>query len=102
PPSPPAIHPLSLHDALPILTDQNSTAVARICQRLDGIPLALELAAVRVRALGVEQIASRLDDRFDLLSGPSRGSIPRHVTLKSRSEEHTSELQSRFDLVCRL
>ena len=46
------------------VTDQNAAAVAQICWRLDGIPLALELAAARVRVLTVEQIAARLDQRF--------------------------------------
>ena len=53
------------------LTDQNAAAVAEICRRLDGIPLAIELAAARVRAFSVEQIAARLDDRFRLLTGGS-------------------------------
>ena len=51
------------------LTAQNARAVAQICARLDGIPLAIELAAARVGSLGVEGIAARLDDRFRLLTG---------------------------------
>jgi predicted ATPase/class 3 adenylate cyclase len=65
------------------LTPQNAAAVAQICQRLDGIPLAIELAAARVRALPVEQIAARLDDRFRLLTGGSRTALPRQQTLRA-------------------
>ena len=63
------------------LNEQNAPAVARICQRLDGIPLAIELAAVRVRVLSATQIAARLDDRFLLLTGGSRVALPRQRTL---------------------
>jgi predicted ATPase len=52
-----------------------------VCRRLDGIPLAIELAAARVRALPVEEIAARLDQRFRLLTGGSRVALPRHQTL---------------------
>jgi tetratricopeptide (TPR) repeat protein len=65
------------------ITDQNAGAVADICQRLDGIPLAIELAAARVRALSVETIAARLDDRFRLLTGGSRTALPRQQTLRA-------------------
>jgi non-specific serine/threonine protein kinase len=65
------------------LTADNAPAVAQICRRLDGIPLALELAAARVNALSPEQIAARLDDRFRLLTGGSRGSQPRQQTLRA-------------------
>ncbi len=65
------------------LTDQNAPAVAQICQRLDGIPLAMELAAARVRTLSPEQIAQRLDDRFNLLTGGSRAALPRQQTLRA-------------------
>ena len=65
------------------LTRQNAPAVARICQRLDGIPLALELAAARVKVLSAEQIAARLDDRFHLLTGGSRTALPRQQTLRA-------------------
>lgn len=65
------------------LTDTNARAVAQLCRRLDGIPLAIELAAARVRALPVEQIAARLDDRFRLLTGGSRTSVARHQTLRA-------------------
>jgi predicted ATPase/class 3 adenylate cyclase len=65
------------------VTDQNATAVAEICHRLDGIPLALELAAARVRTLPVEAIAARLSDRFRLLTGGYRTSLPRQQTLRA-------------------
>jgi predicted ATPase/class 3 adenylate cyclase len=64
------------------ITDRNGPAIAQICRRLDGVPLAIELAAARVRALPVEQIATRLDDRFRLLTGSSRITVPRHQTLR--------------------
>ncbi len=65
------------------VTDQNVRAVAKICHRLDGIPLAIELAAVRVKGLAVEQLAARLDDRFRLLTGGSRTALPRQQTLRA-------------------
>jgi predicted ATPase/DNA-binding NarL/FixJ family response regulator len=65
------------------LTAANAAPVVRVCRRLDGIPLALELAAVRVRALTVEQIADHLDDRFRLLIGGSRVALPRQQTLRA-------------------
>jgi predicted ATPase/class 3 adenylate cyclase len=65
------------------LSDQNAAAVVQLCRRLDGMPLALELAAARVRALPVEQIAARLDDRFRLLTGGSRMAVTRHQTLRA-------------------
>ncbi|WP_214415499.1 ATP-binding protein [Sphaerisporangium fuscum] len=65
------------------LTPENVPAVARICRRLDGIPLALELAAMRVRALSAEQILQRLDDRFRLLTLGKRVCPPRQQTLSA-------------------
>ena len=65
------------------LTAGNAAAVAAICRRLDGIPLALELAAARVKLLSADQIASRLDDRFRLLVGGSRTALPRQQTLRA-------------------
>ncbi|OPG09946.1 hypothetical protein B1R27_04560 [Streptomyces sp. GKU 895] len=65
------------------LTEANRGQVARLCHRLDGIPLAIELAAVRLRALSLEQLLARLDHRFRLLSGGSRGVLPRHQTLRT-------------------
>jgi predicted ATPase len=66
-----------------MLTNENARAVAQICFRLDGIPLAIELAAARVEALKVEQIAERLIDRFRLLTGGSRTALPRQQTLRA-------------------
>lgn len=63
------------------VTEQNAPLIAQICRRLDGIPLALELAAARTKALSVEQIAARLDDLFRLLTGGSRAALPRQQTL---------------------
>jgi predicted ATPase/DNA-binding winged helix-turn-helix (wHTH) protein len=60
--------------------------VATICRRLDGIPLAIELAASRTGALGIEQIAERLDDRFRLLAGGRRTALPRHQTMHATLE----------------
>jgi predicted ATPase/class 3 adenylate cyclase len=65
------------------VTDQNASALASICHRLDGIPLAIELAAARVRSLSVEQIGGKLDQRFRLLTGGSRTALPRQQTLRS-------------------
>jgi tetratricopeptide (TPR) repeat protein len=58
-------------------------AVVEVCRRLDGLPLALELAAARLRSLPVEQLAARLGDRFRLLTGGSRTALPRHRTLRA-------------------
>lgn len=65
------------------LTAQNAPAIAQICRRLDGIPLAIELAASRVKVLSVDQIAARLDNRFQLLTGGSRTALPRQQTLRA-------------------
>ncbi len=65
------------------LTEDNAQVIAQICQRLDGIPLAIELAAARTRLLSVGQIATRLDDAFRLLTGGSRTALPRHQTLRA-------------------
>jgi non-specific serine/threonine protein kinase len=64
------------------VTGANAAAVAEVCRRLDGIPLALELAAARVKILSPEQIAARLDDRFRLLTAGSRTALPRQRTLR--------------------
>uniref|UniRef100_A0AAU2JJK7 Winged helix-turn-helix domain-containing protein n=1 Tax=Streptomyces sp. NBC_00049 TaxID=2903617 RepID=A0AAU2JJK7_9ACTN len=66
-----------------VLTDENRKTVEAICRRLDGIPLALELAATRVRALGVVRLLDRLDDRFRLLSSGQRGAPARQQTLRA-------------------
>ncbi len=65
------------------LTTGNAMAVAQVCYRLDGIPLAIELAAARVRVLSVEQISSRLDDSFRLLTGGSRSALAHQRTLRT-------------------
>ena len=63
------------------LTERNAAAVARVCYRLDGIPLAIELAAARTKVLTVEEISARLDDCFELLVAGGRTAMPRHKTL---------------------
>jgi predicted ATPase len=65
------------------LTMENASSVAQICSRLDGIPLAIELAAARVNMFSPAQIAERLDDRFHLLTGGSRTALPRQQTLRA-------------------
>ncbi|HLH30613.1 MAG TPA: tetratricopeptide repeat protein, partial [Terriglobia bacterium] len=65
------------------LTPKNAPAVVKVCQRLDGIPLAIELAAARVKTISPEEIALRLGDRFRLLTGGSRTALPRHQTLRA-------------------
>jgi predicted ATPase/DNA-binding CsgD family transcriptional regulator len=68
------------------LTSSNQAAVTDVCRRLDGLPLAIELAAVRTRALSVEQILARLSDRFSLLVGGGKAALPRHQTLRTTIE----------------
>ena len=65
------------------VTAANAEAVQRICRALDGMPLAIELAAARMRSMTAEQVAARLDDRFRLLTGGSRTALPRHQTLRA-------------------
>ncbi|GAA5047639.1 putative ATPase/DNA-binding SARP family transcriptional activator [Thermocatellispora tengchongensis] len=65
------------------LTAENAATVVEVCRRLDGLPLAIELAAARLRSLTLEQVAARLDDRFRLLTGGSRAALPRHQTLRA-------------------
>jgi predicted ATPase/DNA-binding NarL/FixJ family response regulator len=65
------------------LTALNQAVVVQVCRRLDGLPLAIELAAVRTRAMTVEQVAGRLNDRFALLTGGGREALPRHQTLQA-------------------
>ncbi len=83
------------------INDDNAAAVAAICQRLDGIPLAIELAAARARMMSVERIAGALADRFHLLSGKS--AIPRQATLRA-SLDWSYQLLSEAEraLLCRL
>ena len=65
------------------LTDENAPIVAEICRKLDGIPLAIELAAARVESFGVRGLATHLDDRFRLLTSGRRSGPPRHRTLRA-------------------
>lgn len=84
--------PMDEADAVALLTERAAEAagplgepgpVRELCRRLDGIPLALELAAGRLPLLSVEQVLQRLDDRFRLLGGGRRGALPRHQTLRT-------------------
>jgi predicted ATPase/DNA-binding CsgD family transcriptional regulator len=68
------------------VTAANRDAVIHLCRRLDGVPLAIELAAVRLRAIPVEHLISRLEDRFRLLTGGRRASLPHHQTLRAATE----------------
>jgi predicted ATPase/class 3 adenylate cyclase len=92
----PVIEQLSQYEAVRLFIDraalvsprfdvdkQNAPFIAQICYRLDGIPLAIELAAARVKFMSVEQISKRLDDRFRLLTGGSRTVLPRQQTLRA-------------------
>jgi predicted ATPase/DNA-binding SARP family transcriptional activator len=85
------------------LTEQNAYSVAQVCQRLDGMPLAIELAAARVRMMSVSEIAKHLDDRFNLLTAGSRTALPRHQTLRA-AIDWSYELLSETEqlLFCRL
>jgi predicted ATPase/class 3 adenylate cyclase len=65
------------------VTAENASAVAAVCHRLEGIPLAIELAAARIRILSIEQLSARLEDRFRLLTGGSRTALPRQQTLRA-------------------
>jgi predicted ATPase len=65
------------------LTDANQTEVARLCRRVDGLPLAIELAAAQLRDLSIRQIADRLDDRLGLLASPHVGGLPRHQAMRA-------------------
>jgi predicted ATPase/DNA-binding CsgD family transcriptional regulator len=75
------------------VTDESAPAVAEICYDLDGLPLAIELAAARVRMMSVQQIAAGLGDRFHLLTGGARTAFPRHQTLRA-SVDWSHELLS--------
>ena len=92
----PAIEGLSQYEAVRLFIDRallvaphfvvdkdNTPFIAQICYRLDGIPLAIELAAARIKVLSVEQISKRLDDRFRLLTGGARTALPRQQTLRA-------------------
>jgi DNA-binding CsgD family transcriptional regulator len=75
------------------VTNENAPVIAQLCEDLDGIPLAIELAAARVRMLSVEQITAALSDRFRLLTGGARGMLPRQQTLRA-SVDWSHELLS--------
>lgn len=92
----PVIEQLSQYEAVRLFLDRallaapqftvnvhNAPFIAQICHRLDGIPLAIELAAARVKLLSVDQISARLDDRFRLLTGGARTALPRQQTLRA-------------------
>jgi predicted ATPase/DNA-binding SARP family transcriptional activator len=81
------------------LSTTNTPSVVQICQRLDGIPLALELASARTRMLTVEQITSKLDDVFHLLAGGSQAALPRHRTLQASIEWSYALLSRQEQLV---
>ncbi|MDI2125183.1 AfsR/SARP family transcriptional regulator [Yinghuangia seranimata] len=84
-----------------VIDASNVGAVVEICRRLDGMPLAIELAAARTRSLPPEQIARRLDDRFRLLTGGSRTAMPRHQTLRAVVEWSWDLLDEREHAVLR-
>jgi predicted ATPase/class 3 adenylate cyclase len=92
----PTIEQLSQYEAVRLFIDRallvaphfvvdkdNAPFLAQICYRLDGIPLAIELAAARIKMMSVEQISKRLDDRFRLLTGGARTALPRQQTLRA-------------------
>jgi non-specific serine/threonine protein kinase len=92
----PALEQLSQYEAVRLFIDRallvaphfvvdkdNAPHIAQICHRLDGIPLAIELAAARIKMLSVDQISKRLDDRFRLLTGGARTALPRQQTLRA-------------------
>ena len=83
------------------LSPANAKPIEEICRRLDGIPLAIELAAARVRVLSPEQIARRLDDAFRLLVGRSRTALPRHRTLRATMEWSFDLLAPREQILLR-
>jgi non-specific serine/threonine protein kinase len=79
-----------------VLSDADAADALAICRRLDGIPLAIELAAARLKVLSVAQVLERLKDRFKLLTGGSRAALPRHQTLRATldwSHDHLSDAE---------
>ena len=85
------------------VTHANAPALASVCQRLDGIPLALELSAARIRSLSIEEINSKLDNRFRLLTGGSRTALPRQQTLRALIDWSYDLLNAQEKaLLCRL
>lgn len=93
----------SLHKQDFAVTNYNATVLASVCRRLDGIPLAIELAAARVRSLTVEEIDTKLDNRFRLLIGGSRTALPRQQALRALIDWSYDLLQEPEKmLLCRL
>lgn len=85
------------------LTSRNVDSLASICYRLDGIPLAIELAAARVRSMTAEELGRRLDDRFRILTGGSRTALPRQQTLRAMIDWSYNLLEeNQRTLLCRL
>jgi predicted ATPase/class 3 adenylate cyclase len=85
------------------VTPQNATVVALVCARLDGIPLALELAAARLRSLSIHELSKRLDERFRLLTGGARTALPRQQTLRALIDWSYDLLdEAERTLLCRL
>ena len=108
------VPPLCLDDAVGLFVERarqsrpnfsldaaNTETVAGVCRRLDGIPLAIELAAARVRALSVERILAGLGDRFRLLAGGSRTALPRQQTLQASMEWSHDLLSAREQVALR-
>jgi predicted ATPase/class 3 adenylate cyclase len=86
-----------------VVDKENAPFIAQVCYRLDGIPLAIELAAARVKMMSVEQISRRLDDRFRLLTGGSRTALPRQQTLRALIDWSYDLLSAKERLLlCRL
>lgn len=83
------------------LSAGNAASIVQLCRRLDGMPLAIELAAARTHVLSVQQIASRLDDRFRLLTGGRAAALPRHQTLRATMDWSYSLLAERGQTVLR-
>ena len=81
---------------------RNAAAVVEICRQLDGIPLAIEMAAARLRSLSVGEIQERLADRFRLLTSGNRGVLPRQQTLRAAIDWSYDQLRRRSAPVCRL
>ena len=83
------------------VSEENAPAIAQICRRLDGIPLALELAAACCRQMSVERIAAELDDRFHLLTGGARTVLPRQQTLAASVDWSYDRLDEEEQLLFR-
>ncbi len=83
------------------LTDENAGIVAEVCRRLDGIALAIELAAPRVKVLAVEQLSRRLDERFRILTGGTRNALPRQQTMRALIDWSYDLLSDREKVVFR-